>query len=62
VVDNDGPHAARERTGAIALSRGLHPLRVLYFQAGGASALKLEWQGPHQPREVVPDDRLVRNR
>lgn len=32
VVDNDGGHSARRREGKVALERGLHRLRVEYFE------------------------------
>ncbi len=41
VVDHDGLHAAAERRGRIALRAGLHPIEVLYFQAGGGRELRL---------------------
>ncbi len=41
VVDHDGPHAAEEKRGRIALRAGLHPIEVLYFQAGGGKDLRL---------------------
>jgi hexosaminidase len=42
VIDNDGPHAASEKTGMIALRAGYHPITISFFQAGGAKALALE--------------------
>jgi hexosaminidase len=41
VVDHDGPHAAEEKRGRIALRAGLHPVEVRYFQAGGGKDLRL---------------------
>ncbi len=41
VIDHDGPHAASERSGMIALQAGYHPLSVQYFQAGGGRTLSL---------------------
>jgi hypothetical protein len=32
VIDNDGQHATRERPGAVQLTRGVHDIRVSYFQ------------------------------
>ena len=32
VVDNDGSHSTRLRSGAIALEKGLHPVKILYFE------------------------------
>jgi hexosaminidase len=41
VVDNDGFHGADEKTGMIALARGLHPFVLRYMQATGGAALSL---------------------
>lgn len=41
VVDNDGLHGDEERTGMIALRKGLHPVVVRYFQGGGGASLAL---------------------
>lgn len=46
VVDHDGPHAVSSREAQVGLARGLHPLELMYFQAGGGKALTLEWAGP----------------
>ena len=35
VVENDGPHSREERTGQIALRRGLHAIEVRYFDSNG---------------------------
>ena len=32
LIDNDGQHVARERVGAVHLDRGVHEIRVSYFQ------------------------------
>lgn len=43
VVDNDGMHDARELVGQHAMKKGLHPIRVLYFDHnGGDLRLKVE--------------------
>ncbi len=46
VLDHDGPHTLSEKVAQVALSQGIHPLELLYFQAGGGKGLKLEWAGP----------------
>ncbi|GAB4423751.1 MAG: hypothetical protein OHK0039_40500 [Bacteroidia bacterium] len=51
VVDNDGSHARRERQGQIALRRGLHPLRITYFDDYAGQHLSLRYRldgGPWQ--------------
>ena len=44
VVDNDGYHGAEEKTGMIALTRGLHPFLLRYAQATGGAALRLRYR------------------
>jgi hexosaminidase len=46
VLIDDGEHAARDASGEIALERGPHTVRVLYFQGGGGKALGLACEGP----------------
>lgn len=41
VLADDGEHAARDADGEIALARGLHRIRVGYFQGGGGKELAL---------------------
>ncbi|MEX0893517.1 MAG: PA14 domain-containing protein, partial [Gemmatimonadota bacterium] len=54
VVDHDGPHGPTERSGQVALRRGLHALELLYFQAGGGRTLALEVTPPDGARTAVP--------
>jgi alpha-L-fucosidase len=46
VVDNDGPHSATEKSGAIALEKGLHPVEILMFEDAGQDLLRVSWRGP----------------
>ncbi len=46
VVDNDGPHSATERSGAVALEKGLHPVEILMFEDAGQDLLRVSWRGP----------------
>lgn len=41
VLEDDGEHAARDAEGEAALARGLHTVRILYFQGGGGRSLSL---------------------
>ncbi len=49
VLADDGEHAARDAEGEIALERGAHTIRLLYFQGGGGKELSLECEGPELP-------------
>lgn len=46
VVDNDGLHGVEGRDGTIALTAGMHPLRLEHFERGGGQQLTLAWRPP----------------
>ena len=54
VADNDGYHGAEEKTGMIALRRGLHPFVLRYAQATGGAALSLRMRRDGEPWRAVP--------
>jgi hexosaminidase len=54
VVDNDGLHGAEEKTGMIALRRGMHPFVLRYAQAGGGAALSLKMRREDEAWAEVP--------
>jgi alpha-L-fucosidase len=56
IVDNDGLHAARERTGEVALGPGWHPVRIGYFNRSGDRALEVFVQGPGGSKARVADE------
>ncbi|MCP4645320.1 MAG: DUF4838 domain-containing protein [bacterium] len=60
VIDNDGLHGAERRTGMVALKKGLHPVTIEYFQAGGQQFLTLEYEGPDADRQPVGSGELFR--
>lgn len=54
VVENGGIHPDQERNGKITLTAGEHSIRVLYFDGGGQTALKVSWKGPDIKKEEIP--------
>src|SRR5271165_3780866 len=59
VVDNDGEHPPREETGRIELGRGVHQVRVSYFQGRRYEvALVLKVAPPGQPFRIFNTDEL----
>jgi hexosaminidase len=62
VVDNDGFHGAEEKTGMIALSRGLHPFILRFAQATGGVALSLRVRREGEAWQSVPADWLLHSR
>ena len=60
VVNNDGLHGDEQRTGMIALRKGLHPILVRYFQGGGGASLSLRYRlSEKDPFMPVPDNWFV---
>ena len=55
VVDNDGSHAAISASGRIALKKGLHPYKLMYFEDYEGEHLSWEWMTPSgKQMEPVP--------
>ncbi len=59
VVDNDGLHAMRERTGMVALRAGTHRVTLAFFQKSGEDRLVVDWSGPGFTRTAIPAGRLT---
>ena len=60
VVNNDGAHGDEQRTGMIALRKGLHPIMVRYFQGGGGASLSLRYRWSEKdPWMTVPESWFV---
>jgi len=59
-VNNDGAHGDEQRTGMIALRKGLHPIMVRYFQGGGGASLSLRYRlRDSDPWMPVPESWFV---
>ncbi len=58
IVDNDGDHALRERTGVAFLQKGWHQLRLFYFNSGGAAALQVSYAPIGRQRTPIPAQAL----
>ena len=58
VIDNDGSHSAGEATGKVALEKGFHEIRVIYFEDYMGQALEIGITGKSLPKQVIPDDML----
>lgn len=59
VVDDDGLHGARERSGVLPLSAGPHPLEVRYFEKSGGETLEVRWRGPGVDKGLIPGAALL---
>jgi hypothetical protein len=56
-IDNDGQHPPLERSGDVELSRGIHAIRVSYFQGPRMQvALVLQISPPGEPPRIFSTD------
>jgi signal transduction histidine kinase len=60
VVDNDGVHGMIEKSGAVYLPAGRHPIRVEWFNGVEKSGLQVDYAGPGLSRQRIPDTALFR--
>lgn len=60
LVDNDGDHTARERSGQIGLKAGRHPILVKYYEKTAAETLDVRYAGPGVTKQTIPAARLSR--
>jgi hypothetical protein len=58
LINNDGLHGFEGRPGKVKLTKGMHKIKVEYFQAGGGRGLELFYEGPGIERQKVPADVL----
>ena len=54
VVDNDGAHGVRERSGSIFLTTGFYSIEVLFFERGGGEFLSVEYESTSISKTSLP--------
>lgn len=55
IIDHDGFHGAGPKNGKVALRKGLHPIRVEFFQGAGGKSIQLFWKPFGDNKfEIVP--------
>ncbi len=59
VVDNDGDHGVQEKSGYIKLDKGLHPLKVEWFNGSGGAWLDVYYQTRDIPKQIIPTSILT---
>jgi hypothetical protein len=57
-VDNDGPHGIRKVGGIVALEKGYHNFKLLYFNKKNKKRLDVTFMGLDFDEEVLPDSLL----
>jgi hypothetical protein len=58
LVNNDFHHGMTEKSGQIALAKGLHPIVVEFFQGAGGKGLQARYKGPGFDKQIIPAEAL----
>jgi len=53
-INHDGPHGATSKEATLALGKGLHSIRISFFENSGGNTLKLMWKTGNQPFTPIP--------
>lgn len=61
VVRNDYDHGATEKSGAIRLAAGRHPIYVAYYEGAVDEVLEVAWEGPGIEKGPIPAEALTRH-
>ncbi len=61
VVDNDGQHAAREKSGKIGLMAGKHAISGIFFENAGDQIFTVSYEGMGVGKQLVPATALYRS-
>lgn len=54
IVDNNGNHGMEEKTDKAILEKGLHKIKLIYFDSGGNNGLKVSFNLNGQPKTEIP--------
>jgi signal transduction histidine kinase len=60
LVDNNGVHSMVEKSGAVYLAAGRHPVRLEWFNGVEKYDLQIELEGAGLPRQRIPNSMLFR--
>lgn len=62
IVDNDGDHSSGMRRGQVALAKGLHAIKVLYYEGAGGQQLDVTVTTPSGKEQPIPAQSLFRRK
>jgi predicted esterase len=58
IANNDGAHAAQERSGSVYLAAGKHNIKVTYFEHTSSEVLAVKYAGPGISKQTIPNTKL----
>ncbi len=54
IIDNNGNHGTEEKTDKAVLEKGMHKIKLIYFDSGGGNSLKVSLQKEGGSKEELP--------
>ena len=58
IVNNDGLHGPTEKSGNVYLTKGLHPIKVTFFERSSGQLLEVKYAGPGVSKQIIPGSKL----
>lgn len=58
IINNDGVHGMVEKSGAVILEAGLHPVEIQFFQGAGGQGLEVYWYSDMNDKQIIPVEML----
>ena len=60
IVDNDGEHGTKEMSNSLNLEKGVHQIRIDYFQSGGQKTLLAAYSSDEIRYQAIPESILFK--
>ncbi len=58
IIDNNGNHGAEEKTDKAVLEKGMHKIKLIYFDSGGGNSLKVSMHKEGENKAELPSSLL----
>jgi len=56
IVDNDGKHGTLEKHGSVALKKGFHSIKLIFYQRYNEQFLSVYYKGPGIEKQEIPSE------
>jgi hypothetical protein len=53
LINNNGAHGSMTKEMNVALRKGMHSIKIKYFQLGGGSSLNLQWSSSNISKQEI---------
>ncbi len=57
-MDNAGYFGEKTDSGKIALKKGRHVIKIIYYENSGSESIDINIEGPNLAKQPIPPDKL----